>query len=941
MSSLFSIAVVMIGFLMSLIMGLGISHKLLPATYQRYTPLVAPITGFTVFSLLTIVLSGSLAVPVNFSSFVSAVILTSYSALITVANLKKISSYLNEWVILLGITIFMLLVTFWPVFDQGIDLYLGTSNPDFYQSLSFLDALQRYNLPFFIDSASVPLIGDEPFPAAFPDALQARFGGVAFALLIDQIAGIGSRPALMTAIVVCLLFLPSVMYFFASSMLKMDHRTSLLSALLVAISAPISMSFLHVFVGQNTSLAILPFTLTLVYLALKEQSMKLTIFAALVTNSLVFIYVMMLPYILAPLGLYAVFKACTNRNCAKWLLKAIAVLLLSVVIVHIGMIEQSIQFIKDLSSLLGGMAQSHYYIDFLTEYVLIYATGVSSYPWSHNNFLQFNNGLVASILLGLAFSIAVFYAYLVTLWMKQTNRDAFLAIALTLTIYMLVWFYYTFVSLYGYASFKMSAWLSFIIVPYMAFGMTTVINRIDKKINLLSIKKNTCILSVLLIVYIFGNLFSSIDYQLKSYGTDRQRGSIINAYGLGGNSDMEEISHAVESNTHENSTISIAFPDLIANGWAAYYLYKAGRSTSVSSHWLMPDDEAFLPDVHTGMVQDVAGKYYLDYRPFFKNGRADYYLVPSKSNLNIEIVQSETEPKAVWENESVRLIKAENAKDLLLTGRGFYRTEYFIPNKLSWWFPDRIRWSSEGGEILHFNPSKPGQAYRLSFVAIVGYGISQDTRVIEIFHNGKKIDEQIIYGNARVVSKPYYPELGVNKLVIRIKEKVQRLKRNNGLWHKDIPLDWRQLNVAFSQVSLVKKDAVVENGNYQVDSKQLLEQSLSFNGFNIDGWLRDRGEFTIKRPSKSTSVQVKFHIPGITEYTFPYAITFIVDGKTYVREFEMAGENSSEFKFEAQSLDAEMSMKIIPHQHKTVKANGMGRDLTQSIHINGISFYID
>ena len=921
-------------------MGFGVAHSLLPAAYRRYAPLIAPISGFAIFCLLTIALSGNLALSVRSSGLIVASLLTALTVWVSFSNRKSLSSFSFEWKALGGMTLFMLLVAFWSIIDQGVDLYLGTSNPDFYQSLSFLDMLQRYNLPFFVNSTLVPLINTEPFPAAFPDALQARFGGAVFAHLLLQITGMDSRPALMTTIVVCLLCLPSVIYFFAAAMLKMDRRVALLSGLLIAISAPISMSFLHIFLGQNTSLALLPFGLTLLYLALKEQDWKLVVFAALIINALIFVYVMMLPYIFAPMGAYAIYKLkVAGRKYAIWLLKAIGILICALLLVHAGMAKQSLQFINDLSALLAGMSQSHYYIDFLTEYVFIYATGVSSYPWSHNNFFTFLHSAAGYIFLGTAFVLAALYFYLNYLWIRQNKKETSVAVSVTLGVYIFVWFYYTFGNLYGYASFKMSAWLSFMVVPFMAYGLSISWDAIRNHNNkIVSRKIGILIAAIVLPFYVGGNLLSSIDYSLKSYGKDRLHGSIINSYGLGGNPDMQDISKAVKSLTPPDSIISNAFSDVVANDWAAYYLYKSGRSAALASHALMPDDEAFLPDIQSGMVQDVKGNYYRDFRPFFKNGIADYFLVPGKYSLNFEIVEPTVSGNAIWENKSVRLMKSAEAKDLLLTGRGFYRIEYFQREDQSWWFPDRIRWSSEGGEILHFNPSQIGHPYRLSFVAIAGHGIAQDTRTIEIFHNGRKIDEQIIYGAARIVSTQYYPTAGMNKLVVRIKEKTQKIYRHYGLWHLDIPLDWRNLNVAFSQFRVLPEDDHIANNSRTMDWKMLLDQALSFNGFNIDGWLRDKGEFAVAIPQGSTSMRIKFQIPSLPEFAFPYSIKFVVSGHVYERKFTNPGENFAEFTLETFPADSPLKIQIIPNQYKKTPAQQGGRDLIQSIHMESVDF---
>ena len=926
------------GFLLLVAMGWGLSYHLLGPDYRHYAPMVAPTAGLLVFCLVAVTLSGTFDMTVRASTTIAACALGGLSLLTALRRRDALGSAATGWRDLAAISVFMTGVGFWSVLAQGGGtLFLGTVNPDYSQSLAFLDSLIRYNLTFFTDYYALPGVDVDPFVFTFPRQLQARFAGVTFAYLLTLITGAENRAALVTLITVCLLCLPPAVYFFASALLGMRREASILAAALVAISGPIAMSLVHALVGQNSAIASVPLGLTLGYLAVKSQSTKLWLFFLLCMCGLIFVYVMMGPFIAAPVGAFAVYRIIRDRKSfTAAFLKSMAVVVAVFVAINIGMAGTLVQFFKDLASLLGGIYQSHIYSEYLTERVIVYGMGVSAYPMS-SSYLFRAFGMTAAGAVGVAAVVSVLlYVFSIWLWSRIAGRDAVVFLALAMAIYLAVGLYYTFVSPYGYSAFKMVSWLNCFVPPFMAYGTVRAWGAMAGRDAGFSRPRGAATFALMIVFYVAFNLSSSVDYGVKSFGRDRQAG-LINAYGIGDNPEWKEITAALDKHTPKGSAIAIGLTDFVANNWAAYYAYLARRDVSYSSHGLYPDDDAFLPDLVTGIVRDVKGRYFQDSRPFFKAGRADYYLLAGPENLNREIVEPTVIGKAVWENDTVRLVEAREARDLLLTGRGFYRLEYVERQRLPWWYPDRFRWSGEGGEILHFNPEHPGEPNRISFVAVVGYGLPQDVRTLELFHNGKKFDEQAVYGAARVLSAPYYPTQGMNKITIRIKEKTNVMRnRWFSLWNPDIPAEWRLLNMSFAQVRLVPHGPAMPVGS-DVDWKSVLENSVTFNGFNIDGWLRNAAEFAVANPPGTTRLRIKFQIPGTPDYSFPYSIRFVVNGNSFVREFKKPGENSAEFPL-AEVDGGRVAVRIEPGGFKYTAAAFGGRDLIQSIHLDAIAF---
>lgn len=937
MDFFYTVPLVLAGFLLAISMGWGLAYSLLPADYRRYAPFVAPFTGFVAFCMLAISLSGALGLVTSLAIKVAAGTLLAYSIAVAVATRRTLASSLPEWRELAALAAIMIALSFWSVVDQGTRLYLGTVNPDFSQSLTFLDSLVRFKIAWFIDPSILPGVQDEPFVTAFPVQYQARFGAVAFAQLLSEITQADHRAILMSTILVCLLCLPPAVRFFASAALGMERRTAFVAGALVAISAPIAMSLVHALVGQNSAIASIPIALTLGYLAVVRASTRLWLYFLLIVLSLVFVYVMMAPFIVAPIGAFALYKLARERK--RYLLgflKSMAIVLVVLAAVVAPIAGILAHFFRDLASLVGGIFQSHIYSEYLTEMVIVYGMGISSYPlWSSELARTFSTAFFY-LSVGAAVVDLLLYLYALQAWTRRSHLDTVVFVALALVIYLTVGVYYTFVQPYGYSAFKMVSWLNFFTLPFMAYGLVLAWDGVQQRSERLSRSGGVMLLSLLALFYLALNVFASVDYGLKSYGTDVRAG-LINSYGVGNNPEWKEIEPALAKYTSPDSVIAVSFPDLLQNNWAAYYAYLAGRSVAYSSHGLFPDDDATLPDIVTGIAVDLKGRLLVDPKPFFKDGRADFYLVPGKGNLNHEIIGPTVRGEPVWENDTVKLIRAADARDMLVSGRGFYRIESYRRDKVRYWVPDRYRWSAGGGEIMHLNPSRPGQPYRLTLNAVVGYGLPEDTRTLEFFHNGRKFDEQRIYAAARLVSAPYYPVAGINRIVVRIKEKSDLMQNKwFSIWNPNIRMEWRHVNIAFSDIRLAAWNAQLPELGKEVGYKFVLDNASSFNGFNVDGWLRNRAQFALARPEGARRLRIRFEIPGIPEYKFPYGITFIIDGKSYPREFAKPGDNIAEFVLEPSS-NRELQVEIVPKNFRYMFAAYNQRELIQSVRLDGVT----
>jgi hypothetical protein len=333
----------------------------------------------------------------------------------------------------------------------------------------------------------------------------------------------------------------------------------------------------------------------------------------------------------------------------------------------------------------------------------------------------------------------------------------------------------------------------------------------------------------------------------------------------------------------------------------------------------------------------------MDSRRFYNNAHvdSDYYLLPGRGNLNEEIIPKPFKGKPLWENDSFRLFSKADVRDVLVTGRGFYRVEHMPANHGDWWWPETFRWSGEGGEIYHLRPTKPGQPHRIQFSVIAGLGQASGERTIELWHNGKLFDEVRVSGAARIVSKLYVPTEGVNLIVLKIKEKSVLVKRGIGLWNRDLPKLATPINALFSDISVWSDDASIEQNipsSQWMSPNEKFSKYFQFNGFNVDGWVRDRAELTIASKERIASVGMRLLIPGNLEFNFPTALRIAVNGTVTVKTFTQPGEFEIEVPVPVTANNGLVNVQLIPDQSKKISDGMVQREVLQSIRLSSIRF---
>lgn len=905
-----SLVQVAAGFSLCVALGFGVAYWLLPGSLRRHVLLVAPGAGYAVYCLVTIAVSVNFRLPVNVALWIALAILAAASAGASMAASRSGelgAMWAGARPAALA-TLLMVAVVFWPVLWQGTTLYLGTANIDFYQSLAYQEVLDRYGLAALDPRPAVDYSLD-PFFGTFPDPVPAKFGGVMFALLLQKALFLEPRAALMTAVVVFLLALPAATSLFAKTALDMGERVAGVSAGLIAVSAPVAMSFIHVLVGQNSSLALLPLTLAVCYLAVRARDWRVLVLALLLIDAVLWMYVAMLPYIGAPVGLFALYDLARNRRGAlRWLAIAAGILAGGFVVLQLGMARETRQLVDDMLSLLG-RANRVVYVDFLTELSLPHSLGLTSYPVTASVYLAnartsswvaLAAGFVAASFVVLAFYFRSFAA-----WARRVAAEPRAFGIAALVVYLAVWVHFNFIALYGYAIFKMASWLQFFFVPFVAYGLVHFVSQRARGGRRARFDAGFAVVVGGLAVA--ANVVAAIEFGVKGLGDDTRRGSIVNSYGIGGNRDYLQLERDLARVLPPHSVVGIAMPDFIANLWTTYYVRRAGMRASLVSHDDFPDEDAALPDVHTRRVVNSAGQS-LVYKPRYHADRPPYLLLEGPGNLNREITDQKALAPPLWSNQSFVLVDTRQMHDALVTARGFYRLEYFDRDRFAWWWPDRMRWSAQGGEFLLLNASRPAEPHRLSFVAVAGTE-REMPRHLEIWLNGKLVDEVAVHGAARVVSKPFHPTGGFDTLVVRAREKVSPTPRDFGLWNRHIAIDQRQLNLLFAQARVFREGEGGEMvGRGTLTAKDIIDRSREFDGVSLDGWAAPRTRILLPLAPGAARARLKVQVPGWAGYKLPLRVAATVNGRRTGHELQV-GSQEIDWPLAADARDLELVLE--------------------------------
>src|SRR5688572_15193426 len=367
------------------LMGLAVVKPLLPADLdEAYGTLVAPAVGYLVFCLAAFTLSATFGIPAAAACWIAmaALGLGGLATQLRPAWRVRPAAAAQEVLKALALVLPMAAATLAAFFYVGAETYVGSVNPDFFTGL-----VDNY---YLLQGHSVTTFADAPKDTSYPvesiaghlNPRSARFGSGLFAIGIALGLGVEMRTALSLAIAFFMLCLPLTLYFFCRIAMRFDHRQARLAAWLIGMSAPIAMSHLYYYVGQNSGLPALPLVMAFAFLMLTRPGAGTLLLCALTANALFINYFAMLPYALAPVGPLALYLVAARRLP----LKTAVALALGFAVVSaafiLGNLQSTLESMQVWLGVIGQSLQGAYFLDFLTEAFFPYFFGIYNYQFS-------------------------------------------------------------------------------------------------------------------------------------------------------------------------------------------------------------------------------------------------------------------------------------------------------------------------------------------------------------------------------------------------------------------------------------------------------------------------------------------------------------------------------------------------------------------------------
>lgn len=924
---LFALTVLLAG-----LCGYGPVVLLLPDEYRdEFAYVLMPPLGYTIYSWFAFTLSGTLHLTGAHVTIIGASVflLLGLGAFFLKRPPRPTARGVASAV---GLSLVAMVCVLWPLFYIGAATYAGAVNPDYTATL--------YDIHFLDDHAVMDGISKHTDSYGYFKDLaggvgqSARFGSSYFVLLVDHLLPVPPRTALTLCIGLFVFCLPLSVYFMARLAFGFSRRAAAIASALIGTSAPVSLSYVYFYVGQNSGLGVLPAVLALLYLVVTQPSWRIAALATLALNGLYVMYTGMVPYAIAPVGFAALYLAAARQvKLGRSLLLGLGIAVASVLL-NVGNWRFLATALVGWNKLVGLGLQGQFFIDFLTEQFVPIFLGLITYPLTLSIFggqtgRRFLIGLYA-----LSGVVVIMLAAFGLRWGRRRARTGPVALALGAgLIYGSVWYLYTFHRQYGYAVFKMASWLQFIYVLPLAYGLDRIGGDIRGARSTARQALGVGVLAMLAIV-VLGNVVSTFHLSRLSLGRDTNRGKIVNSYDMSGNYDYLELPDALRRHVPDGKTVGISFVDSIQHEWVAYYLRDL--RLSILGHQLIPADDENLPDVITRRATDYYGNVWVDHNFYFHGASDDYYLTWNDSHVNQDIVERRL-PAPIWQNRSFRLFSGPECPDFLFTGRGWYRLEF--RGAWEWWWPARFRWTAEGGEIYLLRAGQPGQPYRLSFVGIVGHGLANKRRRIELWHNLVKFDEVEVNGTARVVSKPFFPTGGVDRLVLKVRERVRPLERWVRLWNKDLPRDYRRLNLLVAEVDVLPPGNRPGRGQarWELQGESLFNDSYSFNGLEPNRWVGESLSLAVRRPETARRMELTFSLgPAIH---FPLTIKGAVDGEDVLFSVTGPGRTSRVVALGPMPAGGLTRIELTPDQsYVPLGADMENRPVHESFRVESVAF---
>lgn len=946
MEFLSTVSLLLAIFLFFFLSGYGVTSIVFVNGLRSYRFIACPIVGYVIWIYLTHIISGNFSASVGNSSIIAAIVVI-LSSIFYYFRLETHNSHhdmASECKLILLLLAPISVVILWPLFYIGATTYQASVNPDFFLGLTDNHWLMEHPTNIFNHTAEKTGDTIENTYAPFNESTgfisaSARYRGAFVAILLERILGVDQRTGLAITLGFFHLLMPLAQYCFCRIVLRLDKTAAIICVFFLGISSSLSLGYISYYIGQTSVMAFFPFLLTLGYLCFTEKGINIYLLTAFCAGSAFVCYTGLCVYAAAPFipfSLYVlIFRKITFLRLISLVLGFLA-FLLATHVKMLAMIYDQILAWKNVSMNLANFGfLGQYYLDFVTERFFPMFLGLTTYTmessildlWLGREVHQITMLTLSAVLL-----IALIYA--IYKWIKATQDHLSRAMgASCFLVYGFFILYYIFVSPYGYGSFKNSMWLQFMLMVPFAHLFQESIRRIRHGNKTHRINR-TIIYLFIFTPFLLGNLIGSIEYGYKGLGQDTKNGYMVIVHNFSGNYRYLSLADNIRNYIKKTDSIGLAFINSAQQEWVSYYL----RDFKVSylGQWALPGDDENLPDRITRQVKDPYGNTTLFSPTYFHGASDNFILLPQANTFNSDIIDNEL-GKPLWENDTFRFFKAQDAPDFMFPGQGFYRAEY--RSSKDYFIPKPARWTAEGAEIFLINPSSSEKPYQITLTGFAGFGYSSAERTIDFFINGEKIGRsKKINGFGRITSDSFLPKEKVNIVRFEIQEKVTTTKRNIRLWAKDVPLDYRKLNLWVSNIQLQKPDTKIEPLPLEVPimGHELFLKSTAFNGIEPNYWIRDDFSISLPKSNATRFVKINFFIPGDLE--LPLTIKTVIEHTQADLQFFSHGEASMQLKIPEETIQQNIvNIRLTPEKCFVPKNyDQKRRPVIQSLRLNSI-----
>jgi hypothetical protein len=880
------------GLALAYLCGYGLACLLLPAEYRSVRFLISPTLGIAAGCWLTFLISATFGIIVSRAVWWATLPLTGLTVAEALvgpnrSTLREIGKGLFQSV---AVSVPILLCLLWPLFIDGAATYLGTVNPDFTFALG-----DSYFVRDRLSNTVGPLDPENSY-APFDTSSQrlsvhARYIGSLHGILLEEVFDIQPRTGLALALALWLFCYPQAIFVLSKIVAGLDNRAAAVSAVLAGMSGPVAMSYVLFFVGQNSALPMTPLLFTAAFLLLTKPTARIFGLTLLLLCCLFWAYPTQLPFVLTPALALAVYRIWRRELGLGLALQLTAALIGAFVVLHLGLGHYWNIYLHDWEHLSGGLARGNYFLDFLTENFLPMFFGLICYPPSNFLFkpIMGSSLELAAFLVSVAASLGFLAGF--RAWARHVeDRGRVVLWSGACFVPFVAWWWYTFAFPYGYFALKMSTWIQFVILPIAGFGFVELWRWSARG----GWRRIVALSSVLVVVGL--NLITSIDYGYKTLGALRPRTAIVNVLGMSGNRDYLRMALDLGALVPAVKSIGLVFTNPTQSQWVTYYLRRWPLSVLTFPPFTQDSVVEKLPALPapTGPSSENA---------YFHGASDDFYLLPNRDSWASDIAEQSL-PKPDWRNATFEFYHGDRVHDLIVVGRGYYAPEHM--QGTGYWWPKTFRWTAHTGELLLVRPSKKTRPNWLSMGLISGYGLNSADRTVEFFQDGHPIGEVSLHGAARILSPPFVPTHDVERIVFQVTERVRPTQRRLAVWNRQIPSDYRQLNLAIGEVRLVTEDDLLsaEPATQPLEGSAILRNAYMFDGMEVDGWVQQVAEASFVRPADSVGLELQFFVPGDAGYRFPYNIVVEVDGNATVVRAAKPG-----------TLLIQVPMKPAPEKH--------------------------